>query len=187
MSTVVPHPGSLETLRIDTVVAAGVSTRVLALGDTGSPIVLLHGLTGHAELWLSVLPELARGHRVFAPDLIGRGYTPLPPDITTANAYQYMVRQATDLLTGLDLTDVTLVGSSLGALVAGLAALDEPERVRRLVLISSGTLANPPGQLGSSTRRSLEGLEALRPHWQKAHEEVAADPGSSGCQEQDNG
>jgi pimeloyl-ACP methyl ester carboxylesterase len=47
---------------------AGVSTAVLEGGD-GPPMVLLHGPGEFAATWLPVLPQLARTHRVIAPDL----------------------------------------------------------------------------------------------------------------------
>ena len=148
----------LTFLRIPT---AGVESRVLTVGASGTPIVLLHGLSGHSDLWLPVLPALRAEHRVFAADMIGRGYTDLPADFTTGTAYELMFRQAVDLLDELDLEDVTLVGSSLGALVAGHAAL-RTDRVSRLVLVGSGTVANSPGQLRDSTGQSRRGLSALR-------------------------
>ena len=51
---------------------AGVSTAVLEGGD-GPPLVLLHEPGSFAVHWLRVIPQLARGHRVIAPDLPGHG------------------------------------------------------------------------------------------------------------------
>src|SRR5438093_1468595 len=51
---------------------AGVSTAVLEAGD-GPPIVLLHEQGEFAARWMRVIPELARTHRVIAPDLPGHG------------------------------------------------------------------------------------------------------------------
>src|ERR1700745_4017102 len=51
---------------------AGVSTAVLEAGE-GPPVVLLHEPGSFAAQWLRVLPEIARGHRVIAPDLPGHG------------------------------------------------------------------------------------------------------------------
>ena len=56
---------------------AGVSTAVLEAGD-GPPVVLLHGQGGWAGMWLPVVPELADGHRVVAPDLPGLGASEVP-------------------------------------------------------------------------------------------------------------
>ena len=51
---------------------AGVSTAVLEGGD-GPPVVLLHGSSGYAAHWMSVIPGLVADHRVIAPDLPGHG------------------------------------------------------------------------------------------------------------------
>ena len=51
---------------------AGMSTSVLECGD-GPPMVLLHGPGVYAAAWLPVMPALAAGHRVVAPDLPGHG------------------------------------------------------------------------------------------------------------------
>jgi len=51
---------------------AGVSTAVLEGGD-GPPIVLLHGQGEFAAVWIRVLPDLVRTHRVIVPDLPGHG------------------------------------------------------------------------------------------------------------------
>ena len=51
---------------------AGISTAVLEGGE-GPPVVLLHGPSANATHWMRVLPGLARGHRVIAPDLPGHG------------------------------------------------------------------------------------------------------------------
>src|SRR5690349_13338945 len=59
--------------------AAGTSTLVLEGGD-GPPVVLLHGPAGNATHWLRALPELARTHRVVAPDLPGHGDTETADD-----------------------------------------------------------------------------------------------------------
>src|SRR5215218_6111333 len=51
---------------------AGVSTAVLESGH-GPPVVLLHGQGGWAGVWVPVMADLARDHRVVAPDLPGLG------------------------------------------------------------------------------------------------------------------
>ena len=77
MSTKTIHSGGRERLTEDLPVSerqlmlAGVSTAVLEGGE-GPPVVLLHGPSANATHWTRVLPGLARGHRVIAPDLPGR-------------------------------------------------------------------------------------------------------------------
>ena len=67
-------PAPPEDLRIE---AAGIPFHVLAWGDaTGSPVVLMHGVTASAGGWWRIGPALAAaGYRVIAPDLPGHGLT----------------------------------------------------------------------------------------------------------------
>jgi len=105
--------------------------RVDAIGD-GPPLVLLHGWAMHSGFWGPVASRLARHHRVHAVDLPGHGESPALPSFTLD-----------DVVEALDTTfeavgaPLTLVGWSLGGLVAMRWALVRPERVRRLVLVST--------------------------------------------------
>ena len=57
-----------------TVEARGISFHYLEWGQRGAPpMVLLHGLTGHAHIWDHMAPELAQRFHVFAPDQRGHG------------------------------------------------------------------------------------------------------------------
>ncbi len=55
----------------------GLSIRYMVAGE-GPPLVLLHALGESAQDWRWVLPELARTHRVYAPDLLGFGESNKP-------------------------------------------------------------------------------------------------------------
>ena len=56
----------------------GVTTRYWIAGSTGSPVVLIHGLGGYVDYWLTCLHALASEHRVFALDVMGHGKTNKP-------------------------------------------------------------------------------------------------------------
>jgi pimeloyl-ACP methyl ester carboxylesterase len=96
----------------------------------GPALVLVHGVGLDRAIWRRCLPALARRRRVTACDLRGHGGSPpAAPGVTLGEL-------ADDLLElGDDRCD--LVGFSLGALVAARFALDHPERVRSLTLVSS--------------------------------------------------
>lgn len=99
----------------------------------GRPLVLLHpGFVDHTQ-FDNLIPELARRHRVIAPDARGHGFS--------ANASKPF-RQADDLaalLHHLDLAGpAVLVGISMGALIAVDTALEHPELVRALVVSGRG-------------------------------------------------
>ena len=103
----------------------------------GSPIVLLHGITGSSRTWEDVMPRLAERHTVIAPDLLGHGESAKPRGDYSLGAYASGVR---DLLIALGIEKATVVGHSLGGGVAMQFAYQFPERVDRLVLVSSGGL-----------------------------------------------
>ncbi len=107
------------------------------LAGRGPLLVLLHGIAGTSSTWDEVLPALARGHTVLAPDLLGHGASGKPQGDYSLGAYANAVR---DLLEALGLKRGTLVGHSLGGGVSLQFAYQFPERCERLVLVSSGGL-----------------------------------------------
>ena len=110
-------------------------TRVLELGD-GPPLVLVHGAFDNAALWTPVLAALASRHRVLAVDLPGHGLADTF-DYESADLAAVATTFVRDVLVGLELDTVDLVGCSVGGFVSTVFALDEPRRVRRLVLVGA--------------------------------------------------
>lgn len=89
-------------------------------GGTGTTMLLVHGLGGSHLNWMAVGPELARGHRVLAPDLPGFGRTPIAGRRASIAAN---VRLLERLLQRLGGGPAVLVGNSMGGLISlGLAA-----------------------------------------------------------------
>lgn len=92
-------------------------------------------LHGYSDCWLSaapILPRLPADWRVLAPDQRGHGHSERPAagyDMAT------LADDAAALLEAAGVTRATLVGHSMGSLVAQRLALDHPERVERLVLV----------------------------------------------------
>jgi pimeloyl-ACP methyl ester carboxylesterase len=109
------------------------------VGGAGKPLVLLHGLGSRGEDWAGLIPQLiAGGHRVYAVDLLGYGQSSQPRDA------EYSISQQASMVEGfLDsqhLDKVDLAGWSMGGWIAMKVALQQPERVRRLVLLDSAGL-----------------------------------------------
>ncbi len=111
-----------------------VSYRIL--GD-GPPLLLIHGITASSESWSDVLPGLAERHTVIAPDLLGHGLSGKPQGDYSLGAFASGVR---DLMVALGHDRASVVGHSLGGGVAMQFSYQFPERVERLVLVSSGGL-----------------------------------------------
>jgi haloalkane dehalogenase len=106
-------------------------------GD-GQPVVLLHGEPTWSFLWRHVIAELVtRGHRAIAPDHAGFGRSDKP---TALDWYTYdrHVALTAELLERLDLRDATLVVHDWGGPIGLRVAVEQPERVGRIVITDSG-------------------------------------------------
>ncbi|MER7404880.1 alpha/beta hydrolase [Streptomyces sp. NPDC000070] len=102
---------------------------------TGAPLVLLHTVRTQAEHFRLLIPLIADHYTVYALDLPGMGYSEIVPG---ASYDEPAMRAGVErLLTALDLHDVTLVGESMGAVLALTTAADLPERVRRVVAVNT--------------------------------------------------
>jgi pimeloyl-ACP methyl ester carboxylesterase len=100
------------------------------------PVVLLQGSGANAAMWLRDIATLSGSHRVYCVDVIGEPGLSAPsrPRLDPA-IYAGWLREVFD---GLGLSSAALVGVSLGGWLALALATAEPDRVERLVLISTG-------------------------------------------------
>lgn len=115
-----------------------VDVRVTEFGasNPGVPIVLLHGIASISVLGAPLIAAL-EGRRVLAVDWPGHGLS--GPCVLPAGVglRSHAVRVVEAVLAGLDVAEADLVGHSLGAQFSLYAALDLPERVRRMVLLGA--------------------------------------------------
>ena len=98
----------------------------------GAPLVLLHGGIGSGEMFAPVLPSLVAGRRVIAVDLQGHGRT---GDVDRPLDVSAMADDVAGLIEQLAGT-ADVLGYSLGGKVALRLALQHPERVDNLILVS---------------------------------------------------
>jgi pimeloyl-ACP methyl ester carboxylesterase len=101
----------------------------------GDPLLLLHGGLGSIDMFRPVLPTLAAKRQVIGVDLQGHGRTPLG---TRPIRLQAMGADMASILGKLGYGAVDVLGYSMGAGVAFQLAVQHPERVRRLALVSAG-------------------------------------------------
>ncbi|MFQ6553690.1 alpha/beta fold hydrolase [Aestuariibius insulae] len=107
------------------------------LGPIRGPVVVaIHGLTTPSPIWESMAKALGDiGYRTLVYDLYGRGYSDAPSGPQDAAFFQ---RQLDDLVTHLKLDDdLTIMGYSMGAIVATVWAAENQDRVRQVVLLAS--------------------------------------------------
>jgi len=103
------------------------SLSVRVLGDTGPPVLLLHGLVASGLYWGGVYDRLADHHRLIVPDLLGFGRSPRPAAGYGPDDHVEAVRICLDDL-GID--EPVLIGAhSLGTLIALRLGATHPERV----------------------------------------------------------
>jgi pimeloyl-ACP methyl ester carboxylesterase len=100
----------------------------------GEPLILLHGGVGAIEMFGEVLPLLAEGRRVIAVDLQAHGRT---ADIDRPMTFEAMADDVAALIEHLELGAADVMGYSLGGGVALRTAIQHPEVVRKLVLVST--------------------------------------------------
>lgn len=104
-------------------------------GASDKPLVFIHALGCDLHLWETVAASLTARHRVVRYDLRGHGLSDCGPPESTIDDH---VRDLFGLLDRLGIPSATLIGSSVGGLIALSAALRHPSRVRRIVLCTSG-------------------------------------------------
>jgi pimeloyl-ACP methyl ester carboxylesterase len=109
--------------------------RAFRVAGTGPAILLIHGIGDNSTTWDTVQSKLAQRFTVIAPDLLGHGKSDKPRADYSVAAYANGMR---DLLSVLDIEQVTVVGHSLGGGVAMQFAYQFPQLVERLILVGAG-------------------------------------------------
>ncbi|MEU7860081.1 alpha/beta hydrolase [Nonomuraea sp. NPDC049141] len=139
----------------------GARNHVVVSGRTDGPTVMLaHGFGCDQNLWRLVAPALARDFRVVLFDHVGAGRSDLsawrPERYATLDGY------AEDILRicrELDLSDVIFVGHSVSAMMGVLAAIQEPQRFAKLVLlVPSPCYIDDEGYRGGFSRADIDEL-----------------------------
>ena len=115
--------------------------RIHALhAGAGTPLVLLHGLSGSARWWRRNVPALGAHFRTHTPDLVGFGHS------RTWAAQPAISQMAELLVQWLDINEIErthLIGHSMGGQVAIHIAAKWPARIDRLVLVSAAGIPRP--------------------------------------------
>jgi pimeloyl-ACP methyl ester carboxylesterase len=101
-------------------------------------ILLLHGLGDEADTWRHLIAPLAAYGRVVAPDLPGFGRSDKP---LRSYSIAFLCDAIQELLEQIQAAQVFLAGHSMGAVLAQTLALEQPARLKGLVLVD-GTLLN---------------------------------------------
>ena len=127
-----------------TVTANGINLHYLNWGTVGQPpLVLLHGLRGHAHVWDDVAESLYRNYHVYALDQRGRGDTDHAPggDYST----DAFVDDLAGFVDAIGLNKFILFGHSMGGRNSMAFAGKYPERLERLCIVDIGPKIEPDG------------------------------------------
>lgn len=104
---------------------------------TGEPIVLLHGFIENSSMWSSILPVLTQYYRVICIDLLGHGGSGCTGYIHTMEDMASAVMSVTS---HLKVTNITIIGHSMGGYVGCAFAKAYPETLAALCLLNSSPL-----------------------------------------------
>lgn len=111
----------------------GVALYWEARGEGGIPLVVIHGGFGLAGMFADLLDEMAADREVVAVELQGHGHT---PDIERPFTYEGFGDDVAGLIRACGFRRADVMGYSLGAGVALRAAIQHPDLVRKLVVVS---------------------------------------------------
>jgi pimeloyl-ACP methyl ester carboxylesterase len=133
-----------------------------SINGRGSPVVLIHHLAGNTRSWFNQIPFLAGNYQVIAYDLRGHGKSEEPHDAFT------MEDLADDLfllLQELRIRKCTLIGHSIGGMIAPLFALNHKSMVNAMVIVAGASQPLSPEKLANyATMREIaltKGMESL--------------------------
>jgi pimeloyl-ACP methyl ester carboxylesterase len=124
--------------------AAGTTVHYAEMGpspDEQDPLALVfvHGLGGCWQNWLENIPHFARRHRVLALDLPGFGSSPVPDWEISIPHYGRLLH---DFCDAVGVRDCAVIGNSMGGFVAAEAAISQPDRFEKFVLVSAAGVSS---------------------------------------------
>jgi len=107
---------------------------------SGQPLLILHGLFGSSDNWQTLGKKLAEQYHVFLVDLRNHGRSPHSEEHT----YSLMANDIEELIEEKFLSDIILIGHSMGGKTAMVFAQQTPELLDKLVVVDIGPKAYPP-------------------------------------------
>lgn len=139
----------------------GTRFRVVGPGNAErETLVFLHGVGMRLEFWEPQLARFSSHYRCITYDMLGHGESPLPPAVPSLSDYS---AQFAALMRHLRPGPVTLVGHSMGALIALDAGLHYPQHIQRLVVMN-GVYDRTREQKDAIARR-VATLDETVPDW----------------------
>jgi len=119
---------------------------------TGDPLVILHGLFGMSDNWLTTAKQLSTSYHCYILDMRNHGRSPHSRDLN----YVDMVEDLYEFLTDFGLRTVSLIGHSMGGIVAMKFAFEYSHRVDKLVIVDIAPKSYP-----ALHQNILKGLQSI--------------------------
>lgn len=130
-------------------------------GKGSQPMLFAHGFGCDQNMWRFVTPAFEEAFSTILFDYVGAGHSELSAyDARRYGQLEGYAQDVLDVCAALDLEEVVFVGHSVSSIIGILAALREPERFARLILIgpSPRYINDPPDYIGGFEKEELEGL-----------------------------
>lgn len=124
-------------------------TAFKSYGDQPSPLIFIHGVGMRGDVWSPQVEYFSNDYQVITYDFLGHGESHLPPEEPVLDDY---VEQLNNLLKHLNLSLISLVGHSMGALISVAFALKHPDKVKALVPINIAFNRSEEAQKGVLNR-----------------------------------
>ena len=137
-------------------------------GDkNAAAVILIHGLGLNKDVWQWQMAALSQQYRVLSYDLFGHGKSKIPP---AAPSLKLFADQTQALMDHANIDTATIIGFSLGGMIARRIAQDAPQRVDGLVLLHSAHQRSATAQ-----RAILDRVAQAQAHGSASTVEAALD------------
>lgn len=121
----------------------------------GKPFIIMHGLFGLSDNWVSIARVLSENYRVIIPDLRNHGQSPHSPVFN----YDAMTADILELMDDLNLDQAVILGHSMGGKVAMQFALQNPELTERLIVVDMSMRRYDGRQLHSDIIQAMMSID----------------------------
>lgn len=118
-------------------------------------LMILHGLYGMSDNWISLAKKYAQTFFVILPDLRNHGLSPHHP----VHTYEAMTEDIIQLIEKLELKTLSLMGHSMGGKVAMQVALKHPEIINKLIIADIGPGPTPGAHLHKNIGQILKSIQ----------------------------
>lgn len=134
---------------------------VRVFGKGSQPIMFAHGFGCDQNMWRFITPAFEDNYQIILFDYVGSGKS----DLLAYSVKRYgnlngYAQDVLDICEALNLKDTIFIGHSVSGVIGMLAAIEQPERFSRLILIgpSPRYINEPPDYVGGFERADIEGL-----------------------------